>query len=80
MGTRLFSSCLGLLLLTLSAKGDDTAGYVQFNTSVGIINVRLLAEAPLNVANFLSYVNSGAYNRLAGSPVHTRLRFSRRRL
>lgn len=52
---------MGLLLVTLSTQGDDTAGYVQFNTSVGIINVRLLTEAPLNVANFLSYVNSGAY-------------------
>jgi cyclophilin family peptidyl-prolyl cis-trans isomerase len=61
MDTRLFTFCISLLLLTLSAKGDDTAGYVQFNTSVGIINVRLLTEAPLNVANFLSYVNSGAY-------------------
>src|ERR1700744_5064914 len=61
MGFRLFSSCLALFLLTLSAKADDTAGYVRFSTSVGIINVRLLSEAPLNVANFLTYGNRGSY-------------------
>jgi cyclophilin family peptidyl-prolyl cis-trans isomerase len=61
MEFRRFALCLVLLLPTLFARGDDTAGYVQFNTSVGNINVRLLTEAPLNVANFMSYVNSGAY-------------------
>jgi peptidyl-prolyl cis-trans isomerase A (cyclophilin A) len=52
---------MGLLLLSLSAKGDDTAGYAQFNTTMGIINVRLLTEAPLTVNNFTTLVGSGSY-------------------
>ena len=41
---------------------------VQFSTALGDINVQLRPDvAPQNVANFLSYVNSGAYN---GSFIH----------
>lgn len=36
---------------------------VKLQTSLGTIDIELLdTEAPLTVANFLSYVNSGAYN------------------
>ncbi|MCX7170494.1 MAG: peptidylprolyl isomerase [Proteobacteria bacterium] len=39
------------------------ATIVRLQTSLGIVDIQLLdAEAPLTVANFLSYVNSGAYN------------------
>ncbi len=40
----------------------QTPAAVRFNTSLGAINVNLLtSSAPNTVANFLSYVNSGAY-------------------
>ena len=40
-----------------------TGQVVQFNTSLGRVNVELLAsEAPRNVANFLSYVAKAAYD------------------
>jgi peptidyl-prolyl cis-trans isomerase A (cyclophilin A) len=39
------------------------ATIVRFHTSVGDVDVRLFNSAtPLNVANFLNYVNSGRYN------------------
>ena len=39
-----------------------TGQLVQFNTVLGRFNIELFASAaPLNVANFLSYVNSSAY-------------------
>jgi cyclophilin family peptidyl-prolyl cis-trans isomerase len=39
-----------------------TGQVAQFDTVLGKINVELLAnDAPLNVANFLNYVNRGAY-------------------
>ena len=59
--------CVGLCLLgALSTQAQtpdpsDTT-YVRFNTTFGNIDVQLLThEAPLNVANFMTYVNSGAY-------------------
>jgi cyclophilin family peptidyl-prolyl cis-trans isomerase len=60
---------LGLLgLLTCQAQNTPDASdttYVRFNTSLGNIDVLLLT--PLNVANFMTYVNNGDY---AGSLFH----------
>src|SRR3954469_2675746 len=40
-----------------------TGQVVQFSTTLGRVNVELRpAEAPRNVANFLSYVNKNAYD------------------
>jgi len=42
---------------------NGTNPLVRFNTDLGVIDVVLLQNvAPLNVANFLTYVNSGAYD------------------
>ncbi len=54
-------------LFTLAAVGASaqnvTGPLITIKTNFGDINVQLLPnDAPLNVANFLSYVNSGAYN------------------
>ena len=47
------------LLIVLSA----TAQTVRFRTTQGDIDVQLFPQsAPLTVANFLNYVNKGAYN------------------
>jgi len=68
---RFFVLCAGCLLLgTLRPKAQtqtpdpsDTT-YVRFTTSLGNIDVQMLsAEAPLNVANFMGYVNAGTYNQ-----------------
>jgi cyclophilin family peptidyl-prolyl cis-trans isomerase len=49
-----------LALAPVSASADQV---VRFNTTLGNIDVRLLSnDAPNTVQNFLSYVNSGAYN------------------
>ena len=54
-----FAVCLGILFLA----GASSAQTVRFGTSQGNIDVILLPEsAPLTVANFLKYVNRGAYN------------------
>ena len=61
---RLLSLGAGLALLGLlpaSAQTPDPSDttYVRFNTTLGNIDVLLLThEAPLNVANFMSYVNN----------------------
>jgi peptidyl-prolyl cis-trans isomerase A (cyclophilin A) len=59
--------CWGLALLGLGAlpsfATDST--YVRFNTSLGTIDVQMLSspgEAPMNVANFMNYVTTNAYN------------------
>jgi uncharacterized protein (TIGR03437 family) len=54
----------GLLFLPLLAFSQDVTGpYVHFNTNVGAIDVQLFPDAaPQTVANFLKYVNKGAYN------------------
>lgn len=53
-----FAICLGLFCAAAAP-----AQTVRFNTSQGNIDVILLPEsAPLTVANFLNYVNKGAYN------------------
>jgi len=47
---------------------------VRFNTSSGVINVEMLPQAaPKHVANFLNYVNSGAYS---GTIIHRSAAFS----
>lgn len=53
------------LWVPAAASADQV---VRFNTTLGNIDVQLLSEdAPGTVANFLSYVNSGAYN---GTVIH----------
>ncbi len=50
-----------LVLLTLPLTGR--ASTVNLQTSLGTVSIELFDTAtPLTVANFLSYVNSGAYN------------------
>lgn len=54
-----------MVLLTTFALSGQT---VRFETNVGNINVQLLpADTPKTVANFLQYLNSGAFN---GSFIH----------
>jgi peptidyl-prolyl cis-trans isomerase A (cyclophilin A) len=55
---------LGLFLLPVLAMCQDVTGpYVHFNTNLGVIDVQLFPDAaPQTVANFLRYVNKGAYN------------------
>jgi uncharacterized protein (TIGR03437 family) len=62
---QLFSALsITALLTTFSLSGQT----VRFQTNVGNINVQLLpADAPKTVANFLQYLNSGAFN---GSFIH----------
>ena len=60
-----FASILwtGLLFSPALFSQTVTGPSITFNTSLGAINVTLFpGDAPINVANFLSYVNSGAYN------------------
>ena len=48
---------------SLFGQINGTNPLVRFNTDLGVIDVVLLQDvAPLNVANFLTYVNSGAYD------------------
>lgn len=54
-----WAALLGLLVPWASAS----ATLVRLNTSLGPVDIRLLdAEAPATVANFLNYVNTGAYD------------------
>ena len=47
----------------LSAQTTTPGQIVKFRTNMGDINVQLLPEsAPKTVANFMNYVNKGAYN------------------
>ncbi|MEO7649508.1 MAG: peptidylprolyl isomerase, partial [Bryobacteraceae bacterium] len=64
MNTRL-ACTLGLLLsLPSDLRCQNVTGpTVRFNTTLGNIDVTLLtAAAPRTVANFLTYVNRGAFN------------------
>ena len=64
--TFLHKTILPCALFLLVAFGQSRAAdttYVRYNTTLGSIDVQLLSdEAPNTVANFLTYVNSGAYN------------------
>ncbi|MBV8466025.1 MAG: peptidylprolyl isomerase [Burkholderiales bacterium] len=56
---KLFALLAGLLSLPLMASGP----HVLLNTNMGNIEIELnQAKAPVTVANFLNYVNSGQYN------------------
>lgn len=49
--------------LVMSALGAQAQTLLRLDTSQGLVDLRLLdAEAPRTVANFLSYVRSGAYS------------------
>ena len=63
MKLRLSLAILGFLILPVSIWSQTaTPTAVRFNTSLGAINVNLLTSTtPNTVANFLSYVNRGAY-------------------
>ena len=58
------SRTVGLLFLPFFALCQDVTGpFVHFNTNLGAMDVQLLPDvAPQTVANFLRYVNKGAYN------------------
>lgn len=57
-----------LLLAAAALYGDDAIPQVRFHTTLGDIDVTLLPnQAPLTVANFLGYVDKGAYD---GSIIH----------
>jgi cyclophilin family peptidyl-prolyl cis-trans isomerase len=48
---------------TLFTDADMSNSLITFNTSAGPINVQLFdTQAPQTVANFLDYINQGAYN------------------
>jgi uncharacterized protein (TIGR03437 family) len=50
-------------LCAAALNGQTTGPTVRFHTNVGDIDVQLAPSvAPLTVANFLAYMNSGAYN------------------
>ena len=68
MGTRFSALCLGVLLLTSIRASAEDPVVVRFNTTLGNIDVQMASlDSPKNVANFLTYANSGAYN---GSFIH----------
>ncbi len=56
--------CALVTLATVGVSAQNVTGpLITIKTNMGDINVQLLSnDAPLNVANFLSYVNAGAYN------------------
>lgn len=57
-----------LVAAVLALPGAAAATNVRIQTAFGVIDIRLYdTEAPLTVANFLSYVSSGAYD---GSFIH----------
>ncbi len=63
MAIRTWGLLAALLLATMIPAAAVDTTFVQINTSLGNINVQLFStEAPNTVANFLTYVNSGAYN------------------
>lgn len=60
---------LGLSLLSLSVLADDSSAtpvHVQqavIHTSLGVVEIELYAaQAPVTVANFIRYIESGAFN------------------
>lgn len=62
VGTLTLRAALATLLFGLACQAS-AATLVRMETSAGNIDIQLMDEqAPLTVANFLSYVNSGAYD------------------
>lgn len=58
---RYFAHLLAITILALGLSAHATV--VRLNTSLGPIDIELFdAAAPRTVANFLAYVNSGAFN------------------
>jgi cyclophilin family peptidyl-prolyl cis-trans isomerase len=67
MRSRLLAPCLCLFLLATLRVACASLVYaspvtVVFNTNLGNITVKLLTTTPQTTANFLNYVDSGAYN------------------
>jgi len=57
------ASAASLLLAMLCVSAASLATTVRLQTTLGLVDIRLFdTAAPLTVANFLSYVNSGAYD------------------
>ena len=61
MNTRL-ACAIGLVFFVPLMGQDALAPMVRFHTNLGDMDVTLLPNAPLTVANFLNYMNRGAYN------------------
>lgn len=62
MEIRILGLCLFLFAVTALPSIATDSTFVRFNTNLGNIDVQMLSdEAPGNVANFLSYIDSGAY-------------------
>jgi cyclophilin family peptidyl-prolyl cis-trans isomerase len=62
MRTRLVIFCLSFFFLTALRSPAVDPIFVRFNTNLGNIDVELFPNlSPANVANFMTYVNSGAY-------------------
>jgi cyclophilin family peptidyl-prolyl cis-trans isomerase len=63
---RLRQAAFALLVVTIvcaSAKAVTPTSKVRFYMNMGTVEIELYGtQSPLNVANFLSYVDSGAYN------------------
>jgi peptidyl-prolyl cis-trans isomerase A (cyclophilin A) len=64
---KVLTACLILAISCVciigSADAATATSKVRFYMNMGLVEIELYGnESPLNVANFLSYVNSGAYN------------------
>ncbi len=63
INARLACAIAIILCVPYALVGQDSpAPIVRFHTTLGDMDVTLLPNAPLTVANFLNYMNRGAYN------------------